>query len=154
MASVQIITICDAPYSTASEIKSQLGIVENMADKKERDNTVHHGSNRCNWVFRSALPSKNYTPILAYDCSYAIRNVVEEPVSRPVIPEANVDSRTLNDVLTRDSYKTERMLQIGISMLEESYSHCEILKIRRTPWRDSTVDAQTEKLITHSTSMW
>ena len=70
---------------------------------------------------RSVMAAKVHALVLGFDYAYVIREAVEEPLGRRVEIEAYVDSRTLFNVIAKDSPTAERRFQIDVLALRESY---------------------------------
>lgn len=82
MATMAIVVILDALFTIAPGLKSQLGYVKLMADKKRCANTIHHSSCRYHLSSRYALAAEVHALLHIVDMGMVIkRNIkwVDEP---------------------------------------------------------------------------
>lgn len=153
MPSVRVVVISDASFANAPGLKSQLGFVILMADENRTANIVHYGSCRCHRVTRSVMASEVHALIHAVDIGMIVRDALNELLNRNVEMEAFVDSRTLFNVVTKNSNTAERRLQIDIFALRESYKNGELKRIGWIKGNENPADVLTKELLSDASPM-
>lgn len=91
-SSTMVFVISDASVAKASGLKSQLGYVTLMADKKVSVNIVQYGSNRCHHATQTVMAGGVHALVRAVDIGMIVRNFLNELLIRSVDIEAFVES--------------------------------------------------------------
>ena len=150
----KLIIISDAAFGNARGLRSQLGYLILLVDDTGAANIIHYASNRCKRVTRSVLAAEVHGLVLAFDHSFIIQDMIKEILGRTLDVEAYVDSKTLFDVVAKNSNTTEKRLQIDIFALKESYAKGELRKLTWIPGNNNPADALTKPILTATSPLW
>lgn len=115
--SAKVVVLSDASFANAPGSKRQVGPAVLMVDDRNHVDVVHYGSSRCRKVSRSVVGVEVYALVHAFDHAYMVHKTLEELLGRQVTLEAFASSRTLFNVIAKDSETVEQRLQIDVCAL-------------------------------------
>lgn len=87
------------------------------------------------------MASEIHALVLGFDHAYVIRDMVAEILQRYIQLKAFVDSKTVFDVLAKQGKTCEKLLQIDIHALRESYDRGELTRVCWIPGATNPADA-------------
>lgn len=116
-----MVLLTDASFENARDFKSQLGYLILMVDKHDACNIVDFGSNRCKHVARSVMAAELFSFVLGFDYAFVVQDLLMDMTGRHFPLEALVDSKTVFDIVAKQSQTTEKRLQIDAMALRQSY---------------------------------
>ena len=119
--SLHLLVYADASFANNSDLTSQLGYIILLADKFGKRNILHYASYKSRRVTRSVLGAEVYAFADAFDYAYVIRHDLEEILNQCIPLQIMTDSRSLFDVIVRNSTTSDRRLMIDIKDVRESY---------------------------------
>ena len=154
LKTVRLVLMTDASFANAEGMKSQLGYLILMVDAAGNCNIVHYGSNRCKRVVRSVMAAEVQALVLGFDFSFVVKDLIEELLGREIKLEAMVDSKTVFDVIARDSQTAERRLQIDVLALRQSYNCGELDRLGWIPGEKNGADPLTKYALAKTTALY
>ena len=142
--SLHLRVYADASFANNNDLTSQLGYIILLADKFGKCNILHYASYKSRRVTRSVLGAEIYAFADAFDYAYVIRHDLEEIMEQKVPLQMLTDSRSLFDVIVKNSTTSERRLMIDIKDVRESYEHQLISNVGFVRSEDNPADAFTK----------
>lgn len=143
--SMHIRAYSDSSFANNEDLLSQLGFIILLCDKSLRCNVLHYASYKARRVTRSVLGAETYAFADALDFAYTLANDLRSMTSLPLPLKMCTDSRSLFDLITKDSTSTERRLMIDISAVRSAYENAEINSIELVASCDNPADAFTKQ---------
>ena len=134
----------DASFANNADLTSQLGYIILLADKYGKCNVLHYASYKSRRVTRSVLGAEVYAFADAFDFAYVIKHDLEEILGQRVPLQMLTDSRSLFDVIVKNSTTAERRLMIDIKDVRESYEQQLISNVGFVRSADNPADAFTK----------
>ena len=154
MTTARITILSDAAFGNARGLKSQLGYLILLTDEKGTANIIHYASNKCKRVTRSVLAAELHAFVLAFDYAYVLKDMITEIIGRELDLIAYIDSKTLFDVVAKDSNTTEKRLQIDIHALRENYSNKELKSLNWIPGIMNPANSLTKAVYGSNNPLW
>ena len=152
--SLSIVLFTDASFANTTNSKSQLGFVVLLKDGTNAANIVHYGSSRCQRVTCSVMASEIHGLLYGFDQAYVAQQILQETLDVPIPIDAYVDSKTLFNVIAKQSSTTEKRLQIDICSLKESHARNELRTLGWIPESSNIADALTKPCTSLSHPIW
>lgn len=152
--SVRLALFTDASFANAAKLKSQIGYVLVLVDKDNRANIIHYGSSRCKRVTRSVMAAEVHGLMYGFDSDFIAKDMLEEILGRSVDLDTYVYSRTLFNVIAKDSAILEKRLQIDVFSIRESHKARELRNIAWIPGKENVADGTTKGLVPDSHPLW
>lgn len=109
-----------------------------------RVNIVHSGSSRCCSVTQSVLATDLHEPMLGFDLSYVIPEMLVEILQQHIPMQSYVDGKTVFDVISKNAKTTDERLQMDVAALKESYCKGERDSIAWIPGPINAADGLTK----------
>nr|AHF58602.1 polyprotein [Chondrus crispus] len=142
--STEIIAFSDAALGNNRDLSSQIGYVIILRDRYGAANILEYSSKKCRRVTHSSLAGEIMGFSFAFDAAFIIKHDLEEITTRTFPLKMMTDSRALFDMVTRNSYSTERRLMIDMAAIRQSYQRREIDGIAHIPGPTNPADAMTK----------
>ena len=142
--SLHLLVYADASFANNSDLTSQLGYIILLADKFGKRNILHYASYKSRRVTRSVLGAEVYAFADAFDYAYVIRHDLEEILNQCIPLQIMTDSRSLFDVIVRNSTTSDRRLMIDIKDVRESYESQKISHVGFVRSEDNPANAFTK----------
>lgn len=136
----------DASFANADRFKSQMGFVLVIGDG-ENSNIIHYGSSRCRRVTRSVMAAELHALFYGFDSAYVARDILHELRGRKLDIDGYVDSRTVFNVVAKNSSTLEKRLQIDVHELRESHRKGELRYLAWIPSKQNVAYGVTKGLI-------
>ena len=92
--------------------------------------------------------------IYGFDQAYLARDMLEEVLRQKLEVDGYIDSRTVFNVVAKNSSTLEKRLQIDLHALKESHSRGELRYLAWIPGNQNVADGLTKGLITLSHPLW
>jgi len=143
----------DASFANTDKHRSQMGFVLVIGDD-EKSNIIHYGSSSCKRVTRSVMAAELHALIYGFDSAYLARDILQELLGLRLDIDAYVDSRTVFNVVAKQSSTLEKRLQIDVHALRESHSKGELRYLAWIPGNQNVADALTKGLIDARHPLW
>lgn len=121
-STISLILLTDASFENAKNLRSQLGFVILLVDGNYNANVLYYGSQRCRRVTSSIMESELHALILGFDYSLIVRSIFEDILGRAVSLDSYLDIKTVYDFVAKDGSTTEKIFQIDVFSLRESYA--------------------------------
>ena len=150
----RIVLLSDASFANNVDLKSQLGYLILLVDGSNKCNILHYGSNRCKRVCRSVMAAELHALTLGFDYAIIIREMLNEILGRMLKIEAMIDSKTVFNVIAKDSQTTERRLQIDALGIRQSYNTVELSKLSWIPGTLNLADPLTKPMLNKMTPLY
>lgn len=135
MESLWIAVFSDASFANTDRLKSQLGFVVVLTDRKGNANILYYGSAKCRRVARSVMAAGLLAFVYAFDNDFVVRSMLEQILKKKVPIDAYLESRTVFNVVAKEGSTLEKRLQIDVKTLRESYAQGELRNITWIPAR-------------------
>ena len=142
-SSLRIEVYTNALYANNADCSSQLGHIV-LADASDRCNVLQYRSHKSRRVTGSVLGAEVYAFAEGFDNAYIIRHDIERILKRKIPLSMFTDSKSLFDVLIKNSYTTERRLMIDLNSARASYEANEILDVGFVRTDQNPADAFTK----------
>lgn len=81
-----------------------------MGDKHDTCDIFYYRSNKYKRIARNAKEAEIQAPVLRFDYTYMVNELVEEKNGRPMKIGAMTDSKTVLNLVAKDGQTTERRL--------------------------------------------
>lgn len=104
----------DSSFANNHECSSQLGHIIVLSDATGKCNVLQYRSHKSRRVTRSVLGAEVYAFAEGFDNAYMIRHDLKQLLQRPIPLSMFTNSKSLFDVLVKNSYTTERRLIIDL----------------------------------------
>ena len=153
-ASMRLLLFTDASFASAPEFRSQMGYVLVLADKNNCANILTWGSSVCKRVTRSVMAAELFALIYGFDHSFTVRDALHQTTGQLIPIYAFGDSRTVFNVIAKQSSTTEKRLQIDVNALRESYRKGELSSLAWIPGASNPADGLTKGPIKASHPLW
>ena len=144
----------DASFANCDDLKSQIGFVLVLADKKNNANIVHFGSSRCKRVTRSVMAAEVHGLVYGFDSAFIEKNIIEELLGTSIPMDVYVDSKTLFNIVAKDGNTAEKRLKIDMWAIRESYDKKEIRNIYWIASSMNLADQLTKPILLNDTALW
>jgi len=151
---IRLALFTDASFANTDLLKSQLGFVLVLIDASNRANIIHYGSSCCKRVVRSVIAAELHALTYGFDNAFLVRDVLEEVLQRKVDIDGYLDSRTVFNIVARNSSTLEKRLQIDVHALRESYTNGELRNLAWIPGAQNASGGLTKGLIDASHPLW
>lgn len=135
----------DSSFANNEDLSSQLGFIIFICDEARNCNILHYASYKARRVTRSVLGAETYAFADAFDFAYTLATDLREMTGLPLPLTMCTDSRSLFDLITKDSTSTERRLMIDISAVRSAYEKAEINTIELVESKENPADAFTKQ---------
>ena len=92
--------------------------------------------------------------IYGFDNAYMVQDIVSETLGRKIEIDAYVDSRTVFNVVAKNSATLEKRLQIDVNALRQSHSNGELRYLAWIPGFQNLADGLTKGLVGKTHPLW
>jgi len=151
---LRISMFTDASFANAANYKSQIGFVLVLTDASNRANIIHFGSSRCKRATRSVMAAEIHALVYGFDNGYVAQNFLSEILDQNVPIDGFVDSRTVFNVVAKQSSTLEKRLQIDVFALRESNTRGELRTLAWVPGSQNIADGMTKGIVQDSHPLW
>ncbi|MEM1283154.1 MAG: reverse transcriptase domain-containing protein [Chlamydiota bacterium] len=127
--SLYIKVYSDASFANNPNLSSQLGYIVLLCDKFERCNILHFTSYKSRRIVRSVLGAEVYAMADAFDYAFTLKQDLEIILNQKVPLRIITDSKSLFDIITKNSSSIEKRLMIDIKSVRHGYESMEISDI-------------------------
>lgn len=138
---LQFLTIKDAFFANAEKMESQPGYPFQMVDESRALSVIDFGSNKWQLIARSVMAAEVPALVLGLYYAFHVKDRVNELLGRPLEFDSMIDSRSVLNVIAKDGETTQRLLQIFVLALRQSYDEKDILRISWVPGKHNPVDS-------------
>ncbi len=152
--SLRLVLFTDASFANTENLKSQIGFVLLLADGSNRANIIHYGSSRCKRVKRSVMAAEVHGLIYGFDNAFVAKEMLREILGENLPIDGIVDSRTLFNVVAKNSSTLEKRLQIDVHSLRESHDRGELRYLAWAPGEENVADELTKTLVKEHHLLW
>lgn len=128
--SMNIRVYADSSLADNEDLTTQLGFIVLLCDKHDRCNVLHFRSHKSRRVVRSVLGGETYAFADGMDFALALKSDIKEMTGRAFKARLFTDSKSLFDVITKNTSTTEKRLMIDIRSMREAYERLEISDVR------------------------
>lgn len=150
MSSARVTVLYGASFENAPGMKSQLRFFVLMVDKHNGENVVYYGSGRWHRVVWYVMVAELHVLAYAFDHAYMVRRMLERLFGHKMSLEIFVHSRTLFNVIVKDSGTAERRLLVDVFELKKSCRRGELNRIGWIPGNERGADVLTKKVMTRN----
>jgi len=147
---LRLLLFTDASFANADKLKSQIGFVLVLADGSNNANILHYGSSRCKRITRSVMAAEIHGLIYGFDNAYVTRSMLKEILNVDIPIHGYVDSKTLFNVIAKNSATLEKRLQIDVFSLREATEKKELNTLSWIPGPSNIADGMTKGLVQDS----
>ncbi|MEM6805930.1 MAG: hypothetical protein AAF696_31325 [Bacteroidota bacterium] len=127
--SLYIKVYSDASFANNPNLSSQLGYIVLLCDKNDNCKILHYTSYKSRRVVRSVLGAEVYAMADAFDYSYKLKHDLETILDKHIPLRIITYSKSLFDIITRNSSSIEKRLMIDIKSVRHGYESMEISDI-------------------------
>ena len=142
--SLHLRVYADASFANNPDLTSQLGYIVLLSDKTGKCNVLHFASYKSRRVCRSFLGAEVYAFADAFDYVYVMKHDLEQILDKRIPLQMFTDSKSLFDVIVKNSTTAERRLMIDIKDVRESYEQLKISNVGFVRSEDNPADALTK----------
>ena len=143
-SSLRIKVNTDASFANNADCSCQSGHIILLADASDRCNILQYRSHKSRRVTRSVLGGEVYAFAEGSDNAYIIPHDIERILRRKIPLSMFGDSKSLFDVLIKNSYTTECRMMIGLNSAREFYEANEISDVGFVRTDQNPADAFTK----------
>lgn len=147
VSSARVFVCSDKSFTNAPGMENQFIFFMLMVDNHNRANIVHYGSSKCHRVARAEMEAEVHALFYAFYRAYMIQKMPEKMLCSETSLEEFVESRTLFNVIAKDSRTAERRILIIVFALRESYRRGALKRIGWIPGNENAADIFTKKII-------
>jgi Reverse transcriptase (RNA-dependent DNA polymerase) len=145
ISSLRLVAYSDSSFANNGDLTSQLGYMVCLVDKYKRCNIIHYSSYKSKRVTRSVLGGEIHAFADAFDCAFTLKHDLEGLLCQKVPVTILTDSRSLFDVITRNSATSERRLMIDVSATRQAYERHETSDVGFIRTSNNPADALTKR---------
>lgn len=118
-----------------------------MVDCNNKANILHYGSKKCRRITRSVMAPELLALVTGFDYAYGLKVTMQELLGREMELDVFVDSRTTFNCVAKNASTLEKMLQIDVAGLRESYARGEINCLGWIPGSENPADGLTRSVL-------
>lgn len=142
--SLHIRVYTDGSFADNSDLTTQLGYIILMCEKNNNCNILHYSSYKSSRVVRSVLGGETYAFADGMDFGITLKHDMENMISINLPIKLYTDSKSLFDVITKNTTTTEKTLMIDIKALREAYIRMDIKDVAWIKREHNPADALTK----------
>lgn len=142
--SLHLKVFSDSSFANNKDLSSQLGYIVLLCDKHSRCNILHFSSHKSRRVVRSVLGAEMYSFADAFDFAFTAKTDLENILKKDIPLRMLTDSKSLFDIITKNSHTSEKRLQIDIQVIREAYEKHEISDVGFIRSENNPADAFTK----------
>lgn len=135
----------DFSFANNSDLTSQLGYIVLLAEKFGKCNILHYASYRIRRTNRSVLVTEVYAFADAFEFPYRMRHDLENLLGQRIPLQMFTDSKSLFDVIKKNSTTAERRLMTDIKDVREAYEQQRISNVGFVCSENNLTDAFTKE---------
>ena len=134
----------DSSFADNDDLSTQLGCIALLCDATGKCNVIHFSSHKSRRIVRSVLGGEVYAFADGMDIGLTLKHDLENILGRPIGLQMCTDSKTLFDVVTKNTTTTEKRLMIDIKAVRESYERMELSDVAWIRSENNPADALTK----------
>lgn len=134
----------DGSFADNEDLTTQLGYLVFLCDASGSCNIVQYSSHKSRRVVRSVLGGETYAFADGLDYGLSLKHDLEQMLGRKLGLRMFTDSKSLFDVISKNSTTTEKRLMVDVQAMREAYERMELSDVAWVKSEDNPADSLTK----------